>query len=58
MDQVCAFIYLHVKYISSMAASFQLGNCSAVVSTETLVHRLKFAWASTGGLECKYKGKT
>lgn len=58
MEQVCAFIYLHVKYISSMAASFELGNCDAVVSAEALGHRLQFAWASTKGLECKHKGKT
>lgn len=58
MDQVCAFFSLHGKYISSMAASFELGDCAAVVSTETLGHRLQFAWASTDGLECKYKWKT
>lgn len=55
MDQVCAFIYLHVKYISSMAASFELGNGDALVSTEILGHRVKFAWALQ--MECKYKGK-
>lgn len=58
MDQVCAFISLQVKYISSMAASFELKNCDAVFSTETLGHRLQFVWASTDGLECKHKGKT
>ena len=41
VGQVCAFIYLHVKHIILMAASFEQADYDAAIWVEVLWHRLQ-----------------